>query len=43
LVEKAKQEKQQKIVQASGEAEAAKLISFVKNYITVEPHRWHNG
>ena len=28
LVEKAKQERQQKIVQAEGEAEAAQLISF---------------
>lgn len=30
FVEKAKQEKQQKIVQAEGEAEAAKMISFKK-------------
>lgn len=29
FVEKAKQEKQQKIVQAEGEAEAAKMISFL--------------
>ncbi|CAG2209531.1 PHB2 [Mytilus edulis] len=29
VVEKAKQERQQKVVQASGEAEAAKLISFI--------------
>jgi prohibitin 2 len=28
LVEKAKQEQRQKIVQAEGEAEAAKMISF---------------
>lgn len=28
IVEKAKQERQQKIVQAEGEAEAAKMISF---------------
>ncbi|KAH8270802.1 hypothetical protein KR018_005115 [Drosophila ironensis] len=31
FVERAKQEKQQKIVQAEGEAEAAKMISFSKN------------
>ncbi|OAD55315.1 Prohibitin-2 [Eufriesea mexicana] len=31
FVEKAKQEKQQKIVQAEGEAEAAKMISFEKH------------
>jgi prohibitin 2 len=30
-VEKARQERQQKIVQAEGEAEAAKLISFIYN------------
>uniref|UniRef100_A0A0C9RYM5 Prohibitin n=1 Tax=Fopius arisanus TaxID=64838 RepID=A0A0C9RYM5_9HYME len=30
VVERAKQEKQQKIVQAEGEAEAAKMISFLK-------------
>jgi len=30
FVERAKQEKQQKIVQAEGEAEAAKMISFYK-------------
>lgn len=30
FVERAKQEKQQKIVQAEGEAEAAKMISFFK-------------
>lgn len=29
VVERAKQEKQQKIVQAEGEAEAAKMISFI--------------
>ena len=29
LVEKAKQERQQRVVQAEGEAEAAKMISFV--------------
>jgi prohibitin 2 len=28
-VERAKQERQQKIVQAEGEAEAAKMISFI--------------
>lgn len=28
IVEKAKQEKQQKVVQAEGEATAAKLVSF---------------
>ena len=31
FVERAKQEKQQKIVQAEGEAAAAKLISFSKH------------
>lgn len=31
FVERAKQEKQQKIVQAEGEAEAAKMISFLQN------------
>lgn len=31
FVERAKQEKQQKIVQAEGEAEAAKMISFLYN------------
>lgn len=31
IVEQAKQERQQKIVQAEGEAEAAKMISFSKN------------
>ena len=30
FVEKAKQEKQQKVVQAEGEAQAAKLVSFVR-------------
>jgi hypothetical protein len=29
VVEKAKQEKQQKVVQAEGEAAAAKLVSFL--------------
>lgn len=33
VVEKAKQEKQQKIVQAEGEAEAAKMISFFEKYV----------
>lgn len=33
FVERAKQEKQQKIVQAEGEAEAAKMISFLQNTI----------
>lgn len=33
VVERAKQERQQKIVQAEGEAEAAKMISFIKNFL----------
>lgn len=32
VVERAKQERQQKIVQAEGEAEAAKMISFYANF-----------
>lgn len=33
VVERAKQERQQKIFQAEGEAEAAKMISFFTNKI----------
>lgn len=38
FVERAKQEKQQKIVQAEGEAEAAKMISFLQNTIMIISH-----
>lgn len=34
VVERAKQERQQKIFQAEGEAEAAKMISFLTNKIS---------
>ncbi len=34
FVEKAYQERQQKIVQAEGEADAARMISFFKSAIT---------
>ena len=39
-VERAKQEKQQKIVQADGEAQAAKLISFVMQTILSSNVHW---
>ncbi|KAI8127163.1 Prohibitin-2 [Lucilia cuprina] len=39
FVERAKQEKQQKIVQAEGEAEAAKMISFSKQFVPSSIHK----